>query len=261
MFKTSVTSASQGDRIGICVTQFDPKLLERGIACQLGLARFIHCGIVPLKTIKYFQHPINSKSKLHITIGHETVMASITCFKSSVEKGFDFNTDYLYLESLGVDHDGGRIFALLEFEKPVLAVENSLIIASKLDIDIHSRECRIAFHGKLLDASPDKEYKATYLPKLRVYKNKTKSGTVLRIADANTVIVKDLFKKETCMEDFLGLDVRLSSGQIGKIESSFGQTGKVKVSFKDGLGELPRPTYVELTYRRYFYGIGKRIFQ
>lgn len=261
MFKTSVTSALQGDRIGICVTQFDPKLLERGIACQPGLVRFIHCAIVTLNAIKYFKHSINSKSKIHITIAHETVMASITCFKPLVEKDFDFNNDYLYLESVDVEKDKESIFVLLEFEKPVLAVENSLIIASKLDIDIHSSECRIAFYGKLIDASSDKEYKANYLPKLKVYKNKTKLGTVLRTADPNTVIVKDLFKKETRLQDFLGLDVRLSSGQTGKIESSFGQTGKIKVGFKDVLGELPKPTYVELTYRRYIYGIGQRIFQ
>lgn len=33
MFRQPVQQASQGDRLGICVTQFDPKQLERGLAC------------------------------------------------------------------------------------------------------------------------------------------------------------------------------------------------------------------------------------
>jgi selenocysteine-specific elongation factor len=36
MFKKPVQSASQGDRIGMCVTQFDAKALERGIVCATG---------------------------------------------------------------------------------------------------------------------------------------------------------------------------------------------------------------------------------
>ncbi len=36
MFRQAVECAFQGDRLGICVTQFDPKLLERGIACTPG---------------------------------------------------------------------------------------------------------------------------------------------------------------------------------------------------------------------------------
>ena len=39
MFRKPVEKACQGDRLGVCVTQFDPKLLERGLACSPGLIK------------------------------------------------------------------------------------------------------------------------------------------------------------------------------------------------------------------------------
>jgi selenocysteine-specific elongation factor len=44
-----------------------------------------------------------------------------------------------------------------------------------------------------------------------------------------TVICKSLFKKETNIEIFSNLDVNLSTGDVGKIEGSFGQSGKIKI--------------------------------
>lgn len=36
MFKQPLEVARKGDRLGICVTQLDPKLLERGLVCTPG---------------------------------------------------------------------------------------------------------------------------------------------------------------------------------------------------------------------------------
>lgn len=41
MFKTAVTRAVQGDRLGICVTQFDAKKLERGVLCTPGTMQLL----------------------------------------------------------------------------------------------------------------------------------------------------------------------------------------------------------------------------
>ena len=41
------------------------------------------------------------------------------------------------------------------------------------------------------------------------------------------MIVRDLFKKETNIALFSGLRVKLSSGEEGKVEGGFGQSGKV----------------------------------
>ena len=39
--------------------------------------------------------------------------------------------------------------------------------------------------------------------------------------------MKDLFKKETNIALFSGLRVKLSTGEEGKVEGGFGQSGKV----------------------------------
>lgn len=41
MFRKPVNSAIQGDRVALCVTQFDPKLLERGLVCAPGILPII----------------------------------------------------------------------------------------------------------------------------------------------------------------------------------------------------------------------------
>ena len=45
------------------------------------------------------------------------------------------------------------------------------------------------------------------------------------------VIGKNLVKKETNVQPFINLKVTLSTGEIGIIEGSFGQSGKVKIRF------------------------------
>nr|XP_021150250.1 selenocysteine-specific elongation factor isoform X1 [Columba livia] len=205
MFHTPVTYAIQGDRVGICVTQFDPKLLERGLICTPESLHTIHAAIISLKKIQYFRGALQTKAKFHITVGHETVMGRVMFFSPAPadfneeiqENTFDFGKDYLYQEEyLSKDSNsskedkekeqGGEVqlprqqWALLEFEKPVTCPKLCLVIGSKLDTDIHANTCRLAFHGVLLQGMEDKNYTETFLPKLKVYKLKHKEGQVER---------------------------------------------------------------------------------
>lgn len=50
-----------------------------------------------------------------------------------------------------------------------------------------------------------------------------------QVTDDYTVIGRNLFKKETNLQLFVGLKVTLSSGESGVIEGGFGQSGKVKI--------------------------------
>ncbi|MGH0190352.1 UNVERIFIED_CONTAM: hypothetical protein FKN15_045777 [Acipenser sinensis] len=49
------------------------------------------------------------------------------------------------------------------------------------------------------------------------------------VADDYTVIGRNLFKKETNIQQFVGLKVTLSTGERGVIEGGFGQSGKMKI--------------------------------
>ena len=161
-----------------------------------------------------------------------------------INSGFNFEKHYLYQEGLhsatqGAEGQGSKAeedeklprsqYAVLELEKPVTCSTSALVIGSKLDTDIHSNICRIAFHGAILEAISDLKYTETVLPKVKVFKNKFKEGIVERKTDENSVVCRGLFKKETNMETFVGMKVKLSTGEQGSIEGGFGQSGKFKV--------------------------------
>ncbi|XP_041459396.1 selenocysteine-specific elongation factor-like [Lytechinus variegatus] len=266
MFRKPVNTAIQGDRVALCVTQFDPKLLERGLVSAPGILPIITAAIVSVHRIPYFKGTCATKAKFHVTMGHETVMCKVSFFGPAPghqyqphdqASEFNFESEYLYEEELytadrikeeqnkenipGAASEGDKEslpaqqWALLEFEKPVACPRNCLVIGSKLDTDIHANTCRLAFHGKLLNAITDKNYVETVLPKLKIYKTKQREGLVDRMTDEYCVIGRSLFKKETNLQTFTGLKVQLSTGEEGIIEGGFGQSGKFKVRIPNGL--------------------------
>eukprot|EP00057_Strongylocentrotus_purpuratus_P014747 XP_011669221.1 PREDICTED: selenocysteine-specific elongation factor [Strongylocentrotus purpuratus] len=267
MFRKPVNSAIQGDRVALCVTQFDPKLLERGLVCAPGILPIISAAIVSVHRIPYFKGTCATKAKFHVTMGHETVMGKVSFFgpapghqyqPHAQASEFNFEPEYLYEEELhtvdstgkqehnkenipGATSEGEKEtlptqqWALLEFEKPVACPRNCLIIGSKLDTDIHTNTCRLAFHGKLLHAITDKNYVETVLPQLKIYKTKLREGLIDRMTDEYSVIGRSLFKKETNLQTFTNLKVQLSTGEEVVIEGGFGQSGKFKVRIPNGL--------------------------
>jgi len=133
----------------------------------------------------------------------------------------------------------------LQLEAPLPCPSGSLVIASKLDADINANNCRLAFYGHANFLITAKDYEKTLLPSVKIYKVKVRTGTIDRVADDNTIIGKDLFKKETRIDLFVGLKVQLSTGEWGTIESPFGQSGKFKAYFPGGLGEQVRALAVK----------------
>ncbi|XP_008529957.2 selenocysteine-specific elongation factor isoform X1 [Equus quagga] len=265
MFHMPVTSAMQGDRLGICVTQFDPKLLERGLVCAPESLHTVHAALISVEKIPYFRGSLQTKAKFHITVGHETVMGRLMFFSPTPDSfdhepvldSFDFSREYLFQEqylckdlapavtdSGEADKKAGQAiegrcprqqWALVEFEKPVTCPRLCLVIGSRLDADIHANTCRLAFHGVLLHGLEDRNYAESSLPQLRVYKLKQKHGLVERVMDDYSVIGRSLFKKETNIQLFVGFKVHLSTGELGVIDSAFGQSGKFKIHIPGGL--------------------------
>eukprot|EP00798_Chlamydomonas_sp_ICE-L_P015847 gene15847-21974_t len=79
-FKRPVTKAVQGDRVGICVTQLDPTLLERGLAAAPGSIPTFTAAIASVEKIRFYAGKVGGKSKMHVSVGHTTVMAEIQVF-------------------------------------------------------------------------------------------------------------------------------------------------------------------------------------
>ncbi|XP_071515573.1 selenocysteine-specific elongation factor [Panulirus ornatus] len=259
MFRQPVEKASQGDRVGVCVTQFDPKQLERGVVGIPGLIQTAFGVLAEVVKISYYKLPIETKSKFHVSIGHETVMAKVTFFgtedKLCIEDKFIYDHTYKYQEELldlkKLDDDASfkpvHQFALLEFEKAIQIPPNSVLIGSKLDMDIHTNLCRLAFKGTPLEIFLDKNFRDTQLEKAKVYKNKSKEGVIERLASESEVIVKNLLKKDTNIQLFLGLKVKLSSGEEGIIDGTFGQGGKLKVRITNGLQDTTKAALQKLS--------------
>ena len=87
IFRKAVGSARKGDRLGICVTNLDPKMVERGVAAAPGSVPLLSTVICMVKKVRFFKPSCRSNSKFHITIGHTTVIANVTFFGASELSG------------------------------------------------------------------------------------------------------------------------------------------------------------------------------
>jgi len=226
MFKQPIEKAIKGDRVGVLVTQFDAKLMERGIICAKGSVMELSQAIVELNRIVFFKLPIKTGAKFHVTVGHNTVMATFTFFGENIDSPFDFEKEYSFKN----EFQTSSIYALIHFETPIFCPMESLLIASKLDVDINVNMCRLAFSGKVIHPIQEN------LKILKIYKMKIKTGDIDRVFSKDTLIAKNLFRKETNMNLFTNMKVTLPNGAVGMISSSFGKTGKFKVYFPNGFG-------------------------
>jgi len=157
-------------------------------------------------------------------------------------------------------------YALLQLEKPVTCPMGTLLIGSKLDFDMHSPTCRLAFFGRILSKMDPKDLKP-----LRLVKMKSKTGNLDRFdkQDRTLVICKDMFKADTDLSLFLGLKVvHEQSGVEGILEGAFGTEGQFKVRFPtelkvkdDAKGHIKDGERVTLYFKKYTFEKSNRIMQ
>ncbi|CAH8433642.1 unnamed protein product [Heterobilharzia americana] len=262
-FRQPIQSIGPGDRAGICVPQLDPNLLERGLVGDLSsddnLTLCHACILANVEKVRHFKNPVKSKSRLHIFVGQETVIANLTFFskmkseKPSCEEdrlnspkgsyNFDKTATYQYVDELCNETRG--MYLLLEFEHPVVCPINGLVIGAKLDT-CSVTTCRIALHGRVTLQLSDPKYKSNILSKLLICKSKSRCGQIERVVNPRACIVHGLFKRETNWEIFVGLRAHVIAKSTednstenyrvgGYIESSFGQSGKCRLALDDDL--------------------------
>ena len=295
VFKQPVEVATKGSRVAVCTTQIDPKLIERDYLSQADLPRdqqvvatFDMC-VGTVSRIAFFKENVSSGSKIHLTLGYTTVLAEAHFFlpeRKNGERGghegneeaFDLARDYAHLgelEALGRagEAEDGQVYAVLVFDKAVTCPVGTAYIASRLDLDVHTKQCRLAFHGTLLRIHPfdgchqsqggaqagaGGDSRRDWLRAIRIGKLKSRAGKVERIdkSDPAVCIVSGFFTKDSDISKFLGQEVyyagplvsELSEGgngnggsggrMRGTLESSFGKSGKVKVRFEASAAHL-----------------------
>eukprot|EP01080_Neovahlkampfia_damariscottae_P009788 gene9788-2113_t len=235
MFKNPVKSAQKGDRIGFSVANLDSSKFERGYICDVGRIPIVQKFIARVEKIRYFKGKIENKTKFHITIGHSTTMGVVKFFESneklsSLDDPLDESkTEFFFKKELSSkkESEGKVQYCLIELESSIPIPLHSKFIASKLDTDITLNACRLAFHGVVL---PLKDFS-----KIRVFKTKEREALVDRIVDSRNIIGKNLIKKGQDISKYIGLNIETEDGIIGRIESSFGSSGKFKVGFSEDI--------------------------
>ena len=314
MFRRNVTEIKQGDRAGLCVANLDSKMMERGVASSVDSVKLISGAIAVVKKVRYFRQSLSSGTKFHISVGHTTVMATVTFFgakelaerikepsNNQSESGkqskatstsslggnadiaglprlaFDFGDDFAqqdgYIETLEDDTgtpnsaDLPLHWAIIDFQTPVYCPLNSLVIGSRLDTDSQANTCRLAFSGRLVekfDASKE-------MNKLNFYTKKERAGIVDRLGEPYKrnddekivryeVFGSELFRKETNMNEFIGLHLETERGDVGVIQSSFGTSGKFRMNFPAGT-TVRNGEKIYLRFKRYANDPDKKIRQ
>ena len=156
-----------------------------------------------------------------------------------------YDIEYDYVDNINID-DNNCYYAFIKFDKKIIIPLNMIFLGSKIDIDISEKKDRLAFYGKIIDNfNNNNNNNNNIYNKLKIFKNKFKEGKILRIDNnnENIVIAKGLFKKENnfLIKDYLGKEVYIKEDKdkkyIGKILSSFGQTGKLKIEFNTKLND------------------------
>ena len=147
IFRKPAQQAIQGDRAGICVTQFDASLLERGLVSSPGLLPTAFGIIIELKKIRYYKGDIVSGSKFHVSIGHSTILSTITLFSEELvnqddkRAQFSFENDYSYLHCLSSEDSNQnaiKVYALLEFDHSTVIASNSKILGKVFQMMFNS---------------------------------------------------------------------------------------------------------------------------
>ncbi|RQM31429.1 hypothetical protein B5M09_001272 [Aphanomyces astaci] len=254
MFHASVDKAIQGDRVAIRVHGLDASAMERGLAITPHSLSFSSNLVLRVHQIRFFSLPCASGTKVHVTVGHTTVMAKATYFyhkahvastistststtasTSPPPPTFDPSVEYSYLAVLDplTSSDQAEIstprvvFVLLQLDREVLCPPRSHVVCSRLDTDVNKHVCRIAFHGRV-DAVIE-----NVATSIRIGKVKERRGGVDKTLDDPTVvIVKDLFRKETNWDVFRGLRVQnVRTKRVGQLDGPFGKAGKVRAVF------------------------------
>jgi len=306
MFKAPVQQAQCGDRAAVAVTQLDAASVERGLLAAPESVSTFPAAVALVDKIRFYAGEVRSKSRLHVSVGHVTVMADLSFFgvpdgEGDVSGGvgaggldgamarleqltlkgtgpaFDFERQYLDQEQLyglegrptamaGGEEQGkeagsegdirhhGPQWALLRFSQPVTAPVDSLVVGSKLDTDASAAMCRLAFSGRLvapLDASNPQQ-----LARLRVFRVKQREGVVERVnKDGCTAVCRGMFKKETDIGHFAGMQVSTPGGITGVLEGAFGKSGKFSVRFT---AAVAAGSAVKLSFKKFLHDPDKR---
>ena len=295
IFRKSVKSATKGDRVGLLIKNLDNQKVERTIITSVGSkeVNYLEGGILLLKKVKLYKDKLKSNNKYYLMIGNQGISAKCLFFnyinkKEELFSKYDLNNikkteicdknifyskEYSYLEQIDVNENNEYYFSFVKFDKKIIVPNKMIFLGTNIDIDIsENKKDRLAFYGKIIFGNSDIN---EVIKNLKIAKNKMKEGRIIRVIpeDKKICIVRGFIKKENIgnINNLIGKEIygRIEKeGKdeikeekeddkklVGKILSSFGQVGKLKVEFnqeidvkifKNIILEMPIKKYVKL---------------
>ena len=214
---------------------------------------------------------IKKKEELFIKYDINNIKKTEIC-----DKNIFYNKEYQYLEGIDITDNNEYYFAFVKFDKKIIVPNKMIFLGTNIDIDIsENKKDRLAFYGKIIFCNNDLN---EIIKDLKIVKNKMKEGRIIRVTPENKkiCIVRGFIKKENMgnINNIIGKEIygRIENEEkneikeenkiednnnkiIGKILSSFGQVGKLKVEFnqeidvkifKNIILEMPIKKYVKL---------------
>ena len=232
---------------------------------------YLEGGVFLLKKINLYKDNLKSNLKYYLMIGNQGISSKCLFFnytnkKEELFKNYNFENikkteicdknifyekEFTYLEKINIDENNEYYFAYIKFDKKIIVPNNMIFLGANIDIDIsENKKDRLAFYGKIIFSNSDLN---EVIKNLKIMKNKIKEGRIIRILqDDNKIgIVRGFLKKENMgnLNNIIGKEIYGRFGDenkieeekaenkekdiklFGKILSSFGQVGKLKVEF------------------------------
>ncbi|KAL0044347.1 hypothetical protein WJX82_001339 [Trebouxia sp. C0006] len=279
MFKRPVHSCQQADRVGICVTQLDAALVERGVACTPGALLTFTGAIAAVDKIRFFIGQMPSRLKVHITVGHQTVMGEIQFFglpdgaEGQSDDGLEsimtrintlttkdssqqFNTKREYVHQSELYGLEGRPLDPLA-RNPLLTIPDG-------DASSSGRGESGGVHygpqwGLLTLSQPITASEDSVLIGSRLDANQEAATCRLAFYGRLLKLLDPTDSQETDLSLFSGMQVTTANGDVGTIEGSFGKSGKFKVQFPKGVS-IPASgsNTIQLTFKKFVFDKDKR---
>ena len=213
----------------------------------------------------------NKKEELFIKYDIDNIKKTEIC-----DKNIFYNKEFQYLEEIDISENNEYYFAYVKFDKKIIVPNKMIFLGTNIDIDIsENKKDRLAFYGKIIFSNNDIN---EVIKDLKIIKNKMKEGRIIRVIpeDKKICIVRGFIKKENMgnINNLIGKEIfgKIENEEkeekeenkieddknnkiIGKILSSFGQVGKLKVEFNQEIDiktfkniklEMPIKKYIKL---------------
>lgn len=238
-FRRDLESAAAGDRIGLQMVPIrggsaDAATLERVVLAAPGTLKSVAHLVLPITPIPHYRLPLRSGAKFHVSILHQTAIATVTFGRQAFRSAAMLELEFLpELPPPSPESEPPQpCWAVLRFDSVrVFAPPQQLVLFSRLDADVRGRACRLAMHGRVETTLPGS---------VSLFRWRERRGKIDRLKDPRTLIGRELARTAVGLSTLFGTACTVldDAGRVqaeGVIGGAFGASGKFIVTLSSPL--------------------------